>query len=120
MFLLLNFSKCIAQSEIHKKVVNTFIQNFNNTDYQKIYDSFSPKMQKAESEDNYFNFFSKIKNNNGSILFLQLTNYRENNQNKSQAKYEAIFQNGNLIIKITTNKNQEIIGLYILKDKILL
>ena len=36
MFFLSNFSIGIAQNEIHKKTVNTFIENFNNTDYQKI------------------------------------------------------------------------------------
>ena len=77
-------------------------------------------MQKARSKEYYFKFFSKIKNNHGSLLLLQLLNYRENNHIKTQAEYDGSFQNGNLTLKITTNTNHEIIGLYILKDKILL
>lgn len=118
MLFLFNCIPFFAQNIKHNNAVNSFISNFNNIDYEGIYQSFSPKMQNARSKEHYFNFFSKVKKHSGSIILLELINYQENTQNKSRAEYIAAFENENLTIKITINADGKIIGLYILRDKI--
>lgn len=120
IILWLNVTTSFAQNEIHKKVTDTFIQNYNNNNFDMIFNSFSTKMQNSRPKNYFHNFFNKVKNENGNLLFLELTDYQENSQKKSRGKYNGHFEAGNLQIKITVNQAGEIIGLYILKDKIVL
>lgn len=118
--LLFNLSFLFAQNEKHIKVVDTFIMNFNGNNYEEIYQSFSPRMQSARTKQYYFNFFAKVKNTSGAILFLELLKYSENSHNKSRAEYNATLENENVTIKITVDTVGKIIGLYILRNKLLL
>lgn len=120
LLLLVNLSFIFAQNEKHTKAVDTFILNFNNNNYEEIYQSFSPRMQSARTKQYYFNFFEKVKNTSGTILFLELLKYSENSHNKSKAEYNATLENENVTIKITIDAFGKIIGLYILRDKLLL
>jgi|GEM_PF-3122070 len=117
VLLLINTAASFAQLDMHKNAIDTFLVNYNNNDFEKIYQSFSTKMQHAHSRTYYFEFFSRVKKGSGSLLSTELLDYRENVQNKSQARYTGIFENGNCTIKITMNGQNKIIGLYILKDK---
>ena len=118
--LVVNLSFIWAQNENHNKTVDTFIMNFNNNNYEEIYQSFSPRMQNARTKQYYFNFFERVKKTSGALLFLELLTYSENSNNKSKAQYNATHENENTTIKITVDAAGKIIGLYILRDKLLM
>lgn len=120
LFLVFNVSLVFTQNEKHIKAVDTFIMNFNNNNYEEIYQSFSPRMQSARTKQYYFNFFATVKKTSGAILFLELLKYSENSHNKSKGEYNGTLENENVTIKITVDAVGKIIGLYILRDKLLI
>ncbi len=111
---------CFAQNDIHKKATDSFILHYNNNDFEMIYNSFSTTMQKSRPKNYFFSLFNKVKKEHGKLMFLEQTDYQENSQMKSRGQYYGHFETGKLQIKITANAKGEIIGLYILKDKIVL
>lgn len=116
LLMMLFFTGIIsAQNEQHKNAFGTFVNNFNNGDFEGIYKDFSVKMKKSRSKQYYFNVFNKVKKEHKSLQSFELLHYEENNQ-KSRAIYNANSQTGNLTIKFTIN-GDEIIGLYLLKNK---
>ncbi len=118
LFLLVCFNFCFSQNEIHKSATNTFVQNFNSYNFESIFHSFSEKMQKAKTKEYFLDFFSRIRNENGAILNLEILKYKENKQNTTQGIYDSQNENGELTIKITIDKTGQIVGLYIFKKKI--
>ncbi len=113
------FSNVFSQNEKHTKVVETFVKDLNANDFEKIFQSFSPKMQRARSKKEFFTFFSKVKNDNGNLLNLDLIEYQENSSNQSRATYDGNFENDILTVKISVDGQNKISGLYI-KKKILI
>jgi hypothetical protein len=77
-------------------------------------------MKNSRPKNYFLNLFKKVKKDYGNLLFIELTDYQENSQKKSRGIYNGHFESGNLQIKITVDSKEEIIGLYILKDKIVL
>ena len=120
LLLVVNLSFIFAQNEKHIKAVDTFILNFNSNKYEEIYQSFSPRMQSARTKQYYFDFFARVKNISGAILFLELIKYSEKTHNRSKGEYNGTLENENVTIKITVDAVGKIIGLYILRDKLLL
>lgn len=122
LFLLLFFLSNVivgqAQNQMQKNAIESFIIDYNNNNFEKIFQSFSSKMQNARSKKYYFDFFSRIKKDRGSLLSTELGNYSESKQ-KSKAQYIGNFQYGSCIIKISMNNQNEIIGLYIVKENLL-
>jgi len=118
LFFLSNIAVGLAQNQMQQNAIQSFTVNYNNNDFEKIYASFSEKMKKARTKKQYFDFFSRVKYNHGSLRSTELTNYQENNQ-KSRAQYIGNFDYGSCIIKISMNAQNEIIGLYILKENLM-
>lgn len=116
ILLLFFINAAFAQNETHQKVVNTFIMDFNVHDYEKIYQSFSPKLQKSRTKKYFFDIFERVQQENGTIQNLDLITYRENSKKTSQGKYNAIMENGTLSIEITINREGIITGIYIRKN----
>ena len=116
ILLLFFINATFAQNETHQNVVNTFIMDFNVHDYEKIYQSFSPKLQKSRSKKYFFDIFKRVQNVNGTIQNLDLITYRENSRKTSQAKYNAIMETGTLSMEITVNSEGIITGIYIRKN----
>ena len=75
-------------------------------------------MKKARTKKQYFDFFSRVKKERGSLLSTELTNYQESNQ-KSKAQYIGNFEYGSCIITISLNNQNEIIGFYIVKENLM-
>jgi len=103
---------------MQKNAIENFTIQYNNNDFDKIYESFSPKMQSAYSKKYYFNFFATVKKSRGSLLSVQLVDYSEKSQ-KSRAQYTGHFDYGSAIIRITMNAQNQIIGFYIKKENLL-
>ena len=117
VLLLLFFTNAsLGQNETHQKVVNTFIMDFNSNNYDKIYQSFSPKLQKARTKKYFFDLFKRVQSENGTIQNLDLITYRENSKKTSQGKYNAIMETGTLSMEITVNHEGIITGIYIRKN----
>jgi type II secretory pathway component PulL len=119
LLLMMPFTNVSAQNERHSNVVETFVKDFNVNDFEKIFQSFSPKMQRAHSKKYYFDFFSKLKKDNGNLLLLELLEYQENSSNQSRATFDGNFENDILTVKISVDGQNKISGLYF-KKKILI
>ena len=119
LLLMMPFTNVSAQNERHSNVVETFVKDFNDNDFEKIFQSFSPKMQRAHSKKYYFDFFSKLKKDNGNLLLLELLEYQENSSNQSRATFDGNFENDILTVKISVDGQNKISGLYF-KKKILI
>lgn len=122
LFLLLLFSfigpAAFAQNEVHKKAVDVFIKDFNNSDFEHIYQTFSPEMKNARTRKYYFDFFTRGKKSQGNILQLELIRYMEKS-GKTRGYYDGRFEFGSTMIRITTNAQGEITGLYLKKNTLL-
>jgi len=115
LLLLINLTTAAAQNQRHKAVVDRFVSDFNDSDFETIYKSFSARMQNSKPKKYFFDIFSRVRTQDGRILSLDLLSYRENSLNRSQAKYNAHCETGNISIKITIDDQGQIIGLYIKK-----
>ena len=118
LFFLSNIVVGLAQNQIQQNAITSFTINYNNNDFEKIYASFSAKMKKARTKKQYFDFFSRVKNERGSLRSTELTNYQESKL-KSKAQYIGNFDYGTTIIKISMNAQNEIIGFYIVKENLM-
>ncbi len=107
-----------AQNEVHKKAVDVFIMDFNNGDFEHIYQTFSPEMKNARTKKYYLDFFAKGKKSQGKILNLELVGYLEKS-GKTRGNYNGSFEFGNSFVRITTNAQGEITGFYIKKNTLL-
>jgi hypothetical protein len=76
ILFIINLTIANAQNTIHVKTVETFKINFNDADFEKIYQSFSTKMKSARTKKYYFDLFSRIKKENGNLLLLEPNSYR--------------------------------------------
>lgn len=118
LFFLGNIVVGLAQNQMQQNAIKSFTVYYNNNDFEKIYASFSAKMKNVRTKKYYFDFFSRVKKERGSLLSTELTNYRESNQ-KSKAQYIGNFEYGSGIITISLNNQNEIIGFYIVKENLM-
>ena len=118
LFFLGNILFGLAQNQMQQNAIKSFTVNYNDSDFELIYASFSAKMKKARTKKYYFDFFSRVKKERGSLLSTELTNYQESKQ-KSKAQYLGNFEYGSCIITISLNNQNEIIGFYIVKENLM-
>ena len=116
LFLLSNFTFGFAQNDIHQKTIDTFISNFNEENFEAIFNQYSAKMQKyvLDKRKSKTIFFEIVKKNAGKINFLQLLELKEK-PNYTYYKYNGTFENENLSVEFYINKLGIITGLYIRK-----
>ena len=115
LLILLLVNVVAAQNKTHTVVVDRFVSDFNNSEYENIYRSFSVKMQNSRPKKYFFDIFSIVKNRDGKILSLDLLDYRENSKETTHAKYNAGCETGNIDLKITIDKQGQIVGLFLKK-----
>lgn len=116
LFLLSNFTFGFAQNDIHQKTIDTFISNFNEENFEAIFNQYSAKMQKyvLDKRKSKTSFFEMVKSHSGKINFLQLLELKETT-NYTYYKYNGTFENENLSVEFYINKLGIITGLYIRK-----
>jgi len=107
-----------AQSDVNRKAADQFKLDFNNGNFENIYNSFSPEMQKARTKEYLFNFLLKVKTENGMLQSLSLYEYRQSRK-KYRGVYDGHFENETLTVTITTSPIGQITGLYIRKKTLL-
>lgn len=111
---LLCFTTIEAQSESHQKAADTFMSEFNRGQFDQIYQALSPKMQRVISRKKFVGFLIMVKNDIGNLVSLQLYNYTENNR-KARGYYDGNFEKETATVRITTDQQGQIIGLFIRK-----
>ena len=116
LFLICNSTFLFAQNDIHQKTIDTFISNFNEENFEAIFNQYSAKMQKyvLDKRKSKTSFFEMVKSHSGKINFLQLLELKET-PNYTYYKYNGTFENENLSVEFYINKLGIITGLYIRK-----
>ena len=119
VLLIFGLHTAYAQNEIHKKAVEKFILQFNNNDFDGIYDSFSPMMQQSRTKSYFLDFFSNIKKRNGNLLKMELLNYKENKVHTARGIYDGNFETELATVQITVDVRGKITGFYIKRKPLL-
>jgi hypothetical protein len=116
LFLLNNLTFGFAQNEIHQKTIDTFISNFNQENFEAIFNQYSAKMKKyvLDKRNSKTKFFEMVKSHSGKINFLQLLELKET-PNYTYYRYNGTFENENLSVEFYIDKLGVITGLYIRK-----
>ncbi|NHM06283.1 DUF3887 domain-containing protein [Flavobacterium sp. CYK-4] len=119
LFVLLTGLFVLGQNPMQQQAIQTFQSDYNNNDFQKIYQSFSAKMKQARSKQYYFQILSRVKKERGNLRSVEITNYTEIDLKKTRAQYLGHFDYGTAMIRITMNERSQIIGFYIFKENLL-
>ena len=116
LFLICNSTFLFAQNEMHQKTIDTFISNFNQGNFEAIFNQYSVKMQKyvLDKRKSKTSFFEMVKSHSGKINFLQLLELKEK-PNYTYYRYNGTFENENLSVEFYIDKLGVITGLYIRK-----
>lgn len=116
LFLICNSTFLFAQNEMHQKTIDTFISNFNQENFEAIFNQYSVKMQKyvLDKRKSKTSFFEMVKSHSGKINFLQLLELKEK-PNYTYYRYNGTFENENLSVEFYIDKLGVITGLYIRK-----
>ena len=116
LFLICNSTFLFAQNDIHQKTIDTFISNFNEENFEAIFNQYSAKMQKyvLDKRKSKTSFFEMVKSHSGKINFLQLLELKET-PNYTYYRYNGTFENENLSVEFYIDKLGVITGLYIRK-----
>ena len=116
LFLICNSTFLFAQNEMHQKTIDTFISNFNQENFEAIFNQYSVKMQKyvLDKRNSKTSFFEMVKSHSGKINFLQLLELKET-PNYTYYRYNGTFENENLSVEFYIDKLGVITGLYIRK-----
>lgn len=101
---------------MHQKTIDTFISNFNQGNFEAIFNQYSVKMQKyvLDKRKSKTSFFEMVKSHSGKINFLQLLELKEKT-NYTYYRYNGTFENENLSVEFYIDKLGVITGLYIRK-----
>lgn len=103
-----SISAIYAQTEpaAYKTTVSQFKLFYNSNKPDSIYKHFGPEMRKALSEPDFKATNGQLKAQLGPLME---TTFQE--LNGPVASYNAAFEKGNLILKVSLNKDNQIIGL---------
>jgi hypothetical protein len=106
--LVLFSSSLFAQNETeaYKTVQKQFQTSYNTPDYNNIFNTFSPEMQKALPLEKTKAFFSNISSSLGKIKTMEFIRYQS-----SLALYKTKFDKGIMGINISLNSDKKINGL---------
>ncbi|MDN4164487.1 beta-lactamase family protein [Cytophagales bacterium LB-30] len=98
-----------AQTESYKKAIDNFQANYNAGNYDEIFNSLSPEMQKTLPIDKNRQFLTSLKNQVGEIIGMELVKIEEG----TNTLYKTQFERAILGIYITLNDQNKIAGLLI-------
>jgi hypothetical protein len=119
LFVSFNYAIISAQNQVHKKTVENFALQFNNNDFDGIYNTFSPTMQQSRTKTYFFNFFTNIKKHNGALLKMEILDYTENKVRTSRGTYDGNFESELSTIRITVDSRVKITGFYIKRKNLI-
>jgi CubicO group peptidase (beta-lactamase class C family) len=99
----------IAQSDSHKLVVQSFQLNYNEENYDLIFENFSQEMKQALPLENTRQFLNNLKNQAGKIEKLEFVTFQQG----TYAVYKTNFERALMAINISLNDQNKINGLFI-------
>ncbi len=105
IFLILTVASCSSkEKENYKTVVKTLQENYNNSNYEAIFNGFNKSMQEFSNLEKTTYFFAeKVKRKVGNWI---TTNFKAT-QNKKQV-YTIAFEKGEAILSVQLDKNNKI------------
>lgn len=99
----------IAQSDSHKLVVQSFQLNYNEENYDLIFENFSQEMKQALPLENTRQFLNNLKNQAGKIEKLEFVTFQQG----TYAVYKTKFERAFMAINISLNDQNKINGFFI-------
>lgn len=97
-----------TEKENYKTVSASFEENYNAENFEAIFESFSPVMQKALPLNQTKKFLKGLKTQAGNIVKREFVNYE-----KSFASYKTNFERALLTLNISVDNNSKIDGLLV-------
>ncbi len=110
ILLLLVITTSFGQTEkiINKSVSERFEANYNADNFEAIFSSFSPEMQKALPLDRTKEFLTGLKKQAGKITKRQFVTYEQ-----TYASYKTNFERALFAVNISVDNNAKINGLFV-------
>jgi len=110
ILLLLVITTSFGQTEkiINKSVSESFEVNYNADNFEAIFSSFSPEMQKALPLDKTKEFLTGLKKQAGKITKRQFVTYEQ-----TYASYKTNFERALFAVNISVDNNAKINGLFV-------
>ena len=99
----------IAQSDSHKLVVQSFQLNYNEENYDLIFENFSQEMKQALPLENTRQFLNNLKNQVGKIEKLEFVTFQQG----TYAVYKTKFERAFMALNISLNDQNKINGFFI-------
>ncbi len=99
----------IAQSNSHKLVVQSFQLNYNEENYDLIFENFSQEMKQALPLENTRQFLNNLKNQVGKIEKLEFVTFQQGTYAVYKTKFERVL----MAINISLNDQNKINGFFI-------
>jgi pimeloyl-ACP methyl ester carboxylesterase len=108
ILIMLFVSVVYAQTEPsnYAVIVNKFKLFYNSNKPDSIYKIFGPEMRSALTADQFKATTTQLKTQLGALNQTTFTGFAD-----PVANYDAVFQNGTLILRLSLNKTNQIIGL---------
>ncbi|MBT0810439.1 serine hydrolase [Litoribacter ruber] len=98
-----------AQSENHTENAERFKSNFNDEDYDQIFEVFSAQMKSALPVENTRKFLNDLRNQFGDIQDMEFIKFEQS----ISAVYKTTFDKEVLLVNIALNDQNEISGLLV-------
>lgn len=108
-FLVVSHSYAQNESAISKSVASAFQENYNNKDYELIFDAFSPEMKNFMPHDKAIAFLNGLKSEAGDLKSRVFVKYPQTNV----ALYKATFERIVIALFISTDAQSKINGLMV-------
>ncbi len=108
LILIPIFSFGQTEKETSKKVSAEFEKQYNSSEYQKIFDLFSPEMKSALPIEQTTDFLRGLKSQAGNIEKREFVNYEQ-----TYASYKTRFERAIFAVNISLDNNAKINGLFV-------
>jgi len=108
LILIPIFSFGQTEKETSKKVSAEFEKQYNSSEYQKIFDLFSPEMKSALPIEQTTDFLRGLKSQAGNIEKREFVNYEQ-----TYASYKTRFERAVFAVNISLDNNAKINGLFV-------
>ena len=108
LILIPIFSFGQTEKETSKKVSAEFEKHYNSSEYQKIFDLFSPEMKSALPIEQTTDFLRGLKSQAGNIEKREFVNYEQ-----TYASYKTRFERATFAVNISLDNNARINGLFV-------
>lgn len=110
ILLLFISSLVFAESSEHKKLMSQLVEHYNTSEYQKIFALYSVNMKATFPLIKFNEFMEGLKTEDGKIKSFELFE----TISKATLVYKTTFNNSVLSIRLSSDNDQNISGLYIM------